>query len=160
MVFDLQGHTTKTSYLVISPLKAKRGSRRSQPFLDNLTGTRYRFMYCRYVLVLPCTGTVHLACAEVWPEFFASAAPVPYIAGNVRLSGFQRCIARQQLRSSRPHFATSHPSTVPVICPVAVVMTACMTGVTGLTTSQDGWKSAVDLRRPARMKEFFDAVFG
>ena len=39
-------------------------------------------------------------------------------------------------------------------------MTACMSGVTGLTTSQDGWKSTVDLRRPARMKEFFDAVFG
>ena len=63
------------------------------------------------------TSTVHLASAEVWPEFFASAAPVPYIAGNVRLSGFQRCIVRQQLRSSRPHFATSHSSTVAVICP-------------------------------------------
>ena len=39
-------------------------------------------------------------------------------------------------------------------------MTACMTAVTGLTTTQDGRKSTVDLRRPARMKEFFDAVFG
>ena len=67
---------------------------------------------------------------------------------TLRIPTMYPSIARQQLRSSRPHFATSHSSTVTVICPVAVVMTACMTAVTGLTNHSEWLKFDSFLQTP------------
>ena len=80
--------------------------------------------------------------------FSRQMVPDPYTDGNVRLSAFQRRIVRQQQRSSRPHFATSHSSTDQSSAHQAVVMNACMTAVTGLTNHSEWLKIGGFLQTP------------